>query len=123
MSAAANPFGKPAALDAVSTQAAPVISQQPAAGQPASGIPAPKATGIPSLPVPATRGRGGAYQAPRGAARGGTQRGGRGGQQGGRTSMNGSAAEFQPGNKRPRGELEAAGNGAKRVRGGGAVGQ
>ncbi|KAJ1328096.1 nucleoprotein TPR [Microdochium nivale] len=122
--AAANPFGKPAASDGAATHSAPTAGQQ-AAGQPASLLPAPKASGIPQLPVPATRGRGGAYQAPRGAAaRGGPQRGGRGGQQGGRNSMNGSAAEFQPGNKRPRGETDAAaaGNGAKRARGGGVTG-
>ena len=60
--------------------------------------------------MPGNRGRGG--------ARG---RGGRGGAQQGRASLNASAENFQPGNKRPRGDSEA-GNGAKRARGGGGGG-
>lgn len=80
------------------------VAAAPAPG-PSSGIPKP--TG---LPMPGNRGRGG--------ARG---RGGRGGAQQGRASLNASAENFQPGNKRPRGDSEA-GNGAKRARGGGGGG-
>ncbi|KAH0489727.1 hypothetical protein TgHK011_010144 [Trichoderma gracile] len=80
-----------------------------------SGIPMPRGGG---------RGRGGAYVPPSQRGAGGNEggqghagRGGRGGARGGRGGMNASAAEFQPGAKRPRGDSEAAGAGAKRARG------
>lgn len=76
----------------------------PVAPAPTSGIPKP--TGLPFPSGATNRGRGG--------ARG---RGGRGGGQQGRVSLNASAENFQPGNKRPRNDSEA-GNGPKRARGG-----
>lgn len=80
-----------------------------------SGIPMPRGGG---------RGRGGAYVPPGQRAASGTQegahghagRGGRGGRGGGRGGMNPGANDFQPGNKRPRGDSEVGG-GAKRARG------
>ncbi|RFU81256.1 tetratricopeptide, mlp1 mlp2 [Trichoderma arundinaceum] len=77
-----------------------------------SGIPMPRGGG---------RGRGGAYVPPSQRAVSGAQdgagRGGRGGARGGRGGMNPSVSDFQPGAKRPRGDSEAAGAGAKRARG------
>ena len=84
---------------------APAPAAAPATAPPTSGIPKPS-----GLPMPGNRGRGG--------ARG---RGGRGGGPQGRASLNAAAENFQPGNKRPRGDSEA-GNGAKRARGGGGGG-
>ncbi|KAJ0344664.1 hypothetical protein KNSL1_009161 [Colletotrichum chrysophilum] len=117
----ANPFA----------QAAQAPGQQGQAQQPATqNQPATRSTGI---PMPGqrggatARGRGGAYAAGNrvssgGAERGGgAGRGGRGGARGGHASaMNPGANDFQPGNKRPRGDSEAGGaGGAKRARGGG----
>ncbi|KAF9870905.1 filament-forming protein [Colletotrichum karsti] len=97
-------------------------AQQPATqNQPAqrSGIPLPGRGGA------AGRGRGGTYAAGNrmstgGAERGGgAGRGGRGGR-GGHAALNPGVNDFQPGNKRPRGDSEAGGaGGAKRARGGG----
>ena len=83
----------------------------------------PVRTGIP-MPRGGGRGRGGAYVPPGQRAASGTQeggqghagRGGRGGRGGARGGMNPGANDFQPGNKRPRGDSEVGG-GAKRARG------
>lgn len=81
----------------------------------ASQLPA-KVTGIP-MPTAGTRKPSGPNQT-RGGGRGGpANRGNRGGAQG-RASLNPSADNFQPGNKRPRGDSDM-GNGPKRARGGG----
>lgn len=73
----------------------------------------------------AGRGRGGTYVPPSQRAGSGSHevsglaatRGGRGGSRGGRVAnLNAVAADFQPGNKRPRGDSEASA-GAKRARG------
>lgn len=103
-----NPFSQ-------SSQSGPVIAsphtQHPAVSQ----IPA-KGTGLP-VPTAGTRKPSGPNQT-RGGARGGpANRGGRGGPQG-RVSLNPSVDNFQPGNKRPRGDSDI-GNGSKRPRGGG----
>ncbi|XXG95864.1 Protein mlp1 [Hypoxylon texense] len=75
-----------------------------------------KVTGIP-VPTAGNRKPSGPNQ-PRGGGRGGPgNRGGRGGAQG-RASLNPSADNFHPGNKRPRGDSDI-GNGPKRARGGG----
>ncbi|KAF4460417.1 hypothetical protein FALBO_12811 [Fusarium albosuccineum] len=92
--------------------------QQQAAPPVRSGIPMPRGGG-------GGRGRGGGSYVPPGQrAASGTQeggaghagRGGRGGRGGGRGSLNPVANDFQPGNKRPRGDSEVGG-GAKRARG------
>lgn len=103
-----NPFtqsGSMATLPPVPPAGAPQIPQIPA-----------KVTGIP-MPTAGIRKPSGPNQ-PRGGARGGpANRGGRGGAQG-RAGFNPSADNFQPGNKRPRGDSDM-GNGPKRARGGG----
>ncbi|KAL7800801.1 hypothetical protein V8C43DRAFT_178486 [Trichoderma afarasin] len=138
-SAAPNPFvqtdaaAAPAAQTAQPQQGVPQ-AQQPAQAPQPSQLPQippqpqqqgqmPVRSGIP-MPRGGGRGRGGAYVPPsqRGAAgneagQGHAGRGGRGGARGGRGGMNAAASEFQPGAKRPRGDSEAAGAGAKRARG------
>ncbi|KAI9150240.1 Nucleoporin nup211 [Paramyrothecium foliicola] len=115
---AANPF---AAKTETATQAPPT-AQQPTAGP---NLPQPVRS---SLPMPrgggGGRGRGGAYVPPSQRAASGNQEGGpvhagrgRGGARGGRGNLNPVASDFQPGNKRPRGDSEIGG-GAKRARGG-----
>lgn len=103
-----NPFApKPEAAPPAAQQQQP--QQQPAR----SGIPMPRGGG---------RGRGGSYVPPGQRAASGTQdnggtRGGRGGARGGRGAhLNPGASDFNPGNKRPRGDSETGG-GAKRARG------
>ncbi|KAJ4855693.1 TPR/MLP1/MLP2-like protein domain-containing protein [Trichoderma breve] len=138
-SAAPNPFvqtdaaAAPAAQPAQPQQGLPQAQQPTQAPQPSQlpQIPPqpqqqgqmPVRSGIP-MPRGGGRGRGGAYVPPsqRGAAgneagQGHAGRGGRGGARGGRGGMNAAASEFQPGAKRPRGDSEAAGAGAKRARG------
>ncbi|KAM5341605.1 hypothetical protein ACJ41O_014636 [Fusarium nematophilum] len=97
-------------------QPPPQQQQQQQAQQPVrSGIPMPRGGG---------RGRGGAYVPPSQRAASGSQegaaghagRGGRGGRGGARGGLNPGANDFQPGNKRPRGDSEVGG-GAKRARG------
>ncbi|KAK0766548.1 hypothetical protein N5P37_000273 [Trichoderma harzianum] len=138
-SAAPNPFvqtdaaAAPAAQPAQPQQGLPQAQQPTQAPQPSQLPqipPQPQQQGqMPvrsSIPMPrgGGRGRGGAYVPPsqRGAAgneagQGHAGRGGRGGARGGRGGMNAAASEFQPGAKRPRGDSEAAGAGAKRARG------
>ncbi|KAL6853205.1 hypothetical protein J3F83DRAFT_513795 [Trichoderma novae-zelandiae] len=140
-----NPFAKQETASAPAAQQTQAQPQQGLPGAPqASQLPhpphlpqlppqpqqqgqVPVRSGIP-MPRGGGRGRGGAYVPPsqRGGAGGneGGQghaghagRGGRGGARGGRGGMNASATEFQPGAKRPRGDSEAAGAGAKRARG------
>lgn len=95
-----------------STSSQPQPAQAGATGPAKSGIPPPSSLPKSNLRQPGTT----TYQAPRGGARGG-----RGGARGGaqtRQSLNAGAENFQPGNKRPRGESDV-GAGAKRQRGGG----
>ncbi|KAK2769965.1 filament-forming protein [Colletotrichum kahawae] len=115
----ANPFAQAAQAQGQQGQAQPPATQNPPATR--SGIPMPGQRGGAT-----GRGRGGAYAAGNrvssgGAERGGgAGRGGRGGARGGHAAMNPGANDFQPGNKRPRGDSEAGGaGGAKRARGGG----
>ncbi|RYP10585.1 hypothetical protein DL764_000555 [Monosporascus ibericus] len=116
--AATAPVAAPAAPAAAPTQAPTQVQSPvpPAAEKPTpqSTTAAPQTSGIPKptgLPMPSATGHRG-----RGGARG--RGGGRGGGQQGRASLNASAENFQPGNKRPRNDSEA-GSGAKRARGGG----
>ncbi|KAI1338892.1 hypothetical protein F5Y15DRAFT_101352 [Xylariaceae sp. FL0016] len=120
-SAQANPFSSsqqgalPVNPFAQSGQQQAAGAQQPAQQSQQSQLP--KASG---LPIPGGNRRASGANLPRGGARGGPMnRGGRGGAQQGRNNLNPSADNFQPGNKRPRGDSEAAGNGPKRARGGG----
>lgn len=95
-----------------SASSQPQPAQAGTTGPPKSGIPPPSNLPKSNLRQPGTA----TYQAPRGGARGG-----RGGARGGaqtRQSLNAGADNFQPGNKRPRGESDI-GVGAKRQRGGG----
>jgi nucleoprotein TPR len=95
----------------------PQPQQQPGQAPVRSGIPMPRGGG---------RGRGGGNYVPPGnrTASGNHEgslpqaagRGGRGGGRGGRGGMNPQVQDFQPGNKRPRGDSEI-GQGAKRARG------
>ncbi|OTB12142.1 hypothetical protein K445DRAFT_77258 [Daldinia sp. EC12] len=105
-----NPFAQPS--QAPAPQPGPTTTQPPT--QPSAVSQIPKATGLP-LPTAGTRKPSGPNQA-RGGGRGGA--GNRGGRGQGRPSLNPSVENFQPGNKRPRGDSEI-GNGAKRPRGGG----
>ncbi|XDG06092.1 hypothetical protein ABKA04_005707 [Annulohypoxylon sp. FPYF3050] len=113
-SASTNPFTQ--SLQQPSTQSGATVTQTFSQSTTASQIPT-KTTGLP-VPTAGARKPGGPNQA-RGGGRGGgnANRGGRGGAQG-RASLNPSADNFQPGNKRPRGDSEISNN-AKRVRGGG----
>ncbi|KAI1806249.1 hypothetical protein F4811DRAFT_511209 [Daldinia bambusicola] len=119
--AAMNPFSQPTSLpqNPFAQSSQPPASQpgstatQPPA-QPSAVSQIPKATGLP-MPAMGTRKPSGPHQA-RGGGRGGA--GNRGGRGQGRPSLNPSVDNFQPGNKRPRGDSEA-GIGAKRPRGGG----
>lgn len=95
------------------SQPGSITTQPPAQSSSISQIPT-KATGLP-MPTAGTRKPSGPNQA-RGGGRGGA--GNRGGRGQGRPSLNPSVDNFQPGNKRPRGDSEI-GNGAKRPRGGG----
>ncbi|KAK8085096.1 Protein MLP1-like protein [Apiospora hydei] len=113
-----NPFAPANASNPSTTQPQPSSLPQPPPAQPKSNIPAPGVQTRSGLRQPS-----GPYQVPRG---GGAARGGRGGARGGmqgRASLNAAAGDFQPGNKRPRGESDAAAAGAKRQRGGGPAGQ
>ncbi|KAI1205501.1 uncharacterized protein F4807DRAFT_280489 [Annulohypoxylon truncatum] len=109
-----NPFTQ--SLQQPASQPGPSPAQPFSQSTTSSQIPT-KATSLP-MPTAGTRKPGGPNQT-RGGARGGgnANRGGRGGAQG-RASLNPSADNFQPGNKRPRGDSEISNN-AKRVRGGG----
>ncbi|KAI0888277.1 uncharacterized protein GGS22DRAFT_198077 [Annulohypoxylon maeteangense] len=109
-----NPFAQ--SLQQTAPQSGPTATQPFSQSMTASQIPT-KATGLP-MPTAGTRKPGGPNQT-RGGARGGgnANRGGRGGAQG-RASLNPAVDNFQPGNKRPRGDSEISNN-AKRVRGGG----
>ncbi|KAK4078374.1 uncharacterized protein Triagg1_3390 [Trichoderma aggressivum f. europaeum] len=138
-SAAPNPFVQ---TDAAAAPAAQPAQPQPGLPQAQQPTQAPQPLQLPQIPpqpqqqgqmpvrsgIPMPRGggrgRGGAYVPPgRGgpagneAGQGHAGRGGRGGARGGRGGMNAAASEFQPGAKRPRGDSEAAGAGAKRARG------
>lgn len=113
--------GLPGAPQATQLPQPPNLPQLPP--QPQQQGQMPVRSGIP-MPRGGGRGRGGAYVPPSQRGAGGNEggqghagRGGRGGARGGRGGMNASAAEFQPGAKRPRGDSEAAGAGAKRARG------
>lgn len=118
--AAPNPFAPKTEAPAAAPATAPTQAGQPQhTQQPVrSGIPMPRGGG---------RGRG-TYQAPGHRASSGAQEGGaphghagrgRGGARGGRGNLNPVATDFQPGNKRPRGDSEIGAGGAKRARGGG----
>lgn len=141
--AIANPFAAstPAAATPQANASAPAAEGSSLPAKPQSQLPQPQqgqAGQRSSIPMPrggaGTRGRGGTYVAPgqraaSGAQEGGDQapatRGGRGGGRGGRGGrggLNASASDFQPGNKRPRGDSEVSG-GAKRARGGGGAPQ
>ncbi|KAI1504752.1 hypothetical protein F5X99DRAFT_370877 [Biscogniauxia marginata] len=110
---APNPFAQSA--QPTPQQPAPTTLPQPMPPAAQSQIP----MKVSNLPVPGGGRRASAPNQPRGGGRGGgLNRGGRGGGQQGRASLNASAENFQPGNKRPRGDSEA-GNGPKRARGGG----
>ncbi|CAJ2504971.1 Uu.00g123650.m01.CDS01 [Anthostomella pinea] len=110
--AGANPFGQSTQSN---PQQATTSAAQPSTQPAASQLP----TKVSGLPVPGARKPSGPNQPRVGARGGGPHRGGRGGAQQSRASLNASAESFQPGSKRPRGDSEAAGNGAKRSRGGG----
>lgn len=121
---APNPFSVKPEGAAPATQAGqqPAQPAQQAAQAGQQQVP-PVRSGIP-MPRGGGRGRGGAYVPPGQRTASGNQeggpahagRGGRGGARGGRGNLNPGASDFQPGNKRPRGDSEAAG-GAKRARG------
>lgn len=129
---APNPFAPKVEGSTTTAPAAaqPQQRQQPQQGQQQqlarSGIPMPRGGGggIPVARGGARGGRGTAYVTPGQRAASGNQeggpahagRGGRGGARGGRASLNPVASDFQPGNKRPRGDSEVGG-GAKRARG------
>ncbi|KAK8045384.1 filament-forming protein [Apiospora rasikravindrae] len=112
-----NPFAPANTPNPSTTQPQPSSLPQAPPAQPKSNIPAPGVQTRSGLRQPS-----GPYQAPRGGAARGGRGGARGGMQG-RVSLNAAAGDFQPGNKRPRGESDAAGAGAKRQRGGGPAGQ
>lgn len=129
-----NPFAVPANAgntDAVPNPFAPK-TEAPAAAPTQAGQPQQTQQPVRSgIPMPRGGGRGrGTYQAPGHRASSGAQEGGaphghagrgRGGARGGRGNLNLNpvATDFQPGNKRPRGDSEIGAGGAKRARGGG----